>query len=62
MGYQPQNVQKKRNSKNGVKTAQRPLFKDLLAIFSKIRLISVFFTQKNYLRYLRKNYSAWINL
>ena len=29
MGYQPQIVQKKRNSKNVVKTAQRPLFKDL---------------------------------
>ena len=29
MGYQPQKVKKKRNSKNGVKTAQRPLFKEL---------------------------------
>ena len=29
MGYQPQIVQKKRNSKNVFKTAQRPLFKDL---------------------------------
>ena len=29
MRYQPQKVQEKRNSKNGVKTAQRPLFKEL---------------------------------
>ena len=29
--------------------------------FSKIGLINVFFTQKNDSRYLRKNYSAWIN-
>ena len=29
MGYQPQKVQEKKNSKNGVKTAQRPLFKEL---------------------------------
>ena len=29
MGYQPQKVQKKGNSKKGVKKAQRPLFKNL---------------------------------
>ena len=29
MGYKPQKVQEKRNSKNGVQTAQRPLFKEL---------------------------------
>ena len=29
MGYYPQKVQEKRNSKNGVKTALRPLFKEL---------------------------------
>ena len=29
MEYYPQKVQEKRNSKNGVKTAQRPLFKKL---------------------------------
>ena len=29
MGYMPQKVQKKRNFKNGAKTAQRPLFKEL---------------------------------
>ena len=29
MGYQPQKVKKKRNSKNGAKTGQRPLFKEL---------------------------------
>ena len=29
MRYQPQKVQEKRNSKTGVKTPQRPLFKEL---------------------------------
>ena len=36
MGYQPQKVQEKKNSKNGVKTAQRPLFKELWAILVKL--------------------------
>ena len=35
MGSQPQKVQKRGNSKNDVKTAQRPLFKDLWTIFGK---------------------------
>ena len=36
MGYQPQKVQEKKNSKNGAKTAQRPLFKELWAILVKL--------------------------
>ena len=35
MEQQPQKVQEKRNSKNCVQTAQRPLFKDLWTIFEK---------------------------
>ena len=35
LGYQPQKVQEKKNSKNGAKTAQRPLFKELWAILVK---------------------------
>ena len=47
MGYQPQKVQEKKNSKNGVKTAQRPLFKELWAILVKLeKKWFVIFTEK----------------
>ena len=47
LGYQPQKVQEKKNSKNGAKTAQRPLFKELWAILVKIeKKWFVIFTEK----------------
>ena len=46
MGYQPQKVQEKKNSKNGVKTAQRPLFKELWAILVKSDLLTYFLLKK----------------
>ena len=36
MGYKPQKVQKKRNSYNAVKTAQRPSLKELRALLENL--------------------------
>ena len=46
MGYQLQKVQKKMNSKNGVKTAHKPLFQELWAIFRKKQILMPILRQK----------------